>query len=156
MNFSLLLQQCPACLVHLIWMVCEMRSKWTYISCFQYITSRVCSRQHAAFLCSSCLAFSLSVLLTSTWCNHTVDSRVDTARKKSCFILLVRSDFQMISNMYIAFHAFIRYIFTSISADEMLQPRYVNWSGNFRGLPLRVKMAPFYLKPKNSVLFAFT
>ena len=28
MSWSLLLKQCPACLVHLTWMVCEMGGKW--------------------------------------------------------------------------------------------------------------------------------
>ena len=34
MSSSLLLLQCPACLVHLIWMVCEMVGKSLYCCCF--------------------------------------------------------------------------------------------------------------------------
>ena len=34
MNSSLLLQQCPACLVHLTWMVWEMGGRWPYNCCF--------------------------------------------------------------------------------------------------------------------------
>ena len=34
MSSSLLIQQCLACLVHLIWMVSEMRGKWPYSWCF--------------------------------------------------------------------------------------------------------------------------
>ena len=42
---------------------------------------------------------------------------------------------------------------TSLSLDEMLLPRYVNWSTNSKGMPLRVEMAPSCLKHTNSVLF---
>ena len=34
MSLSLLLQQCPACLVHLTWIVFVMGSKWPYRCCF--------------------------------------------------------------------------------------------------------------------------
>ena len=34
MSLSLLLQQCPACLVHLIWMFLEMTGWWPYTCCF--------------------------------------------------------------------------------------------------------------------------
>ena len=34
MNLSLLLQQCPACLVRLIWMVFKMGGRWSYSCCF--------------------------------------------------------------------------------------------------------------------------
>ena len=78
-----------------------------------------------------------------------------TAWKKSWFILLDWSDFYMIDNLPIAFHAFARHLLTSLSVDEMLVPRYENLTTNFRGLPLTVKMAPFYLKHIYSVLFAF-
>ena len=32
----------------------------------------ICSKEHVAFLCSSDLTFSQSVLLESRWCNDTV------------------------------------------------------------------------------------
>ena len=47
MSSSLLLQQCPACLVYLTLMVLQMRGEWPYSCCFQ------------------------SVLSTSMWCIHT-------------------------------------------------------------------------------------
>ena len=34
MSSSLLLQQCPACLVHFIWIVLERGGKWAYSCCF--------------------------------------------------------------------------------------------------------------------------
>ena len=56
MSSSLLLQQCPACPVHLILIVFVMGGRWPY-SCY----SRTCSILHAAFLCSCRQAFSSSV-----------------------------------------------------------------------------------------------
>ena len=67
-----------------------------------------------------------------------------TARKKSRFILSERSDFYMINTVSIVVHALTRCMLTLLSIDEMLLPRYVNWSTNFRGLPLTVEMVPFY------------
>ena len=85
-------------------------------------------------------------------------SSIDTtaAWKKSLFILLVRSDFNMINSLLIAAHAFTRCILTSLSIDEMLLPRYMNLSTDFRELPFRVEMAPSCLKHMYSVLFVFT
>ena len=44
----------------------------------------------------------------------------------------------MIDNLSIAVR-----MLTSLSIDEILLPRYVNWSTNFRVLPLRMEMALF-------------
>ena len=60
-----------------------------------------------------------------------------------CFIFLDRLDFHMIDNLSVAFQAFARHMLTSLSVDEMLPPTYVNSSTNFRGLSLRVEVAPF-------------
>ena len=68
---------------------------------------------------------------------------------------LERSDFYMINSLSIAIHDNTMYIFTSLSVDKMLLLRYVNWSTNFRGFPLRVEMVPSYLKHMNSVIFEF-
>ena len=61
----------------------------------------------------------------------------------------------MIDNQSIAVNAFARHMLTSLSVDEILLPRYVNLSINFRGLLLRVNMVPYHLKQMNSVLFVF-
>ena len=110
------------------------------------VDNRICSRQRAAFLCSSHQAFSLC--LDSKHVVHPYNS-IDkgTARKKSHFILLDRSDLQIINNLSIAAaHTFNWYILTLLSVDEMLLPTYVNLSINFRGLPFKVEVAPPYLK----------
>ena len=79
-----------------------------------------------------------------------------TAEKQYCFILSDRLDFNMIDNLSMAVHTFMRHMLTRLSVDEILLPRYVILSINFRGLPLQVEMAPSHLKYMNSVLFAFT
>ena len=73
------------------------------------------------------------------------------AGKNSHFILSARSDFHMINNLSIAIHAFPMYILTLLSVDEILLPRYVNWSINFKDLQSSVEMASFCLK--HSTLF---
>ena len=61
----------------------------------------------------------------------------------------------MTDNLSIAVHAFPMHMLTSLSVDEILLLRCVNRSTNFRGLPLKVEMAP-HLKHMNYVLFVFT
>ena len=110
------------------------------------VASRIYPTLHVAFLCSSYLIF-LNALSLSTAC---VDR--DTAWKKTCFILSHRSKFNIIDNLSIAVHTFIRHMLTSLSAVEILLLRYVNLSTNFRCLPLKVEIAPFGLKHINSYL----
>ena len=47
----------------------------------------------------------------------------------------------MIDNLLIAVHTFARPMLTLLLVDEILLPKYVNLSINFRGLPLQVEMA---------------
>ena len=61
----------------------------------------------------------------------------------------------MINNLLNAVHAFANRILKSLSVDETLLPKYMNWSINFTGLPLKVEMAPSTLKHMNSVLNEF-
>ena len=68
MSSSLLLQQGLACLEWFVrWEVSDRTTTVLYGT-----ASRICSKQHAASLCSSYLVFSPSILLKSKWCNHTV------------------------------------------------------------------------------------
>ena len=62
----------------------------------------------------------------------------------------------MISNLSIAFLAIAKHMLTSLSVDEILLMRYVNWSTNFRGLPLKVEMAPSSIEHIISVLYSFS
>ena len=66
MSSSLLLQQCPACLVLLTWIVFVIRGRWPYSwCCFVGVASRTRSILLAAFLCNCRQAFSPAVLLAS-------------------------------------------------------------------------------------------
>ena len=69
-SLSLLLQQCPACLVCLTLIVFVTSGRWPYSCCFVGCFSRTCSILLTAFSCSCCQASSLYVLLVSTWCIH--------------------------------------------------------------------------------------
>ena len=60
---SILLQQYPACLARLTWMVCKMGGMWSTNTVLLGVVFRVCSKQHATFLFSSHLAFSQSISL---------------------------------------------------------------------------------------------
>ena len=57
MSLSLLLRQFSACLVLLL-MVWEMGDRWSRGAVLKCVASKICSRQYAAFLCSSLQAFS--------------------------------------------------------------------------------------------------
>ena len=59
----------------------------------------------------------------------------------------------MVDNQSIVVHS--RRMLKSVSVDEILLLRHVNWPTNFRGLLLKVEMAPSRVKHMYSVLFAF-
>ena len=52
----------------------------------------------------------------------------------------------MIDNLLISVQIFFMRMLTSLSVDEILLPRYVNWSTNFRGLLFNDEMAPSCFK----------
>ena len=108
MSSFLLLQQCPACLIHLTWMVLEMGGKWSYSCCFlgrcfQDLFS-ITPSIHARFLSS----FS-SMRFVSVHVMHPSSSTDPTAAgKKSCFIISDRSNIHLIDCLSIAAHSFAR------------------------------------------------
>ena len=57
----------------------------------------------------------------------------------------------MLDNLSITVHTFARCMLPSLSVDEILLPRHVHLSTNFRGLPLKVAMASFCFKHRNAV-----
>ena len=65
MSSSLLLQQCPAYLVRLTWIVFMMGGRWPYSWCKWGVAARTCSILLATFLCNRRLASSPAVLLAS-------------------------------------------------------------------------------------------
>ena len=69
MSSSLLLQQCPSCLVCLIWIVCVMGSRLPYSCKFVGCCFRDLFKTTRSILQ---VFFSLIVLLESMWCIHTI------------------------------------------------------------------------------------
>ena len=65
MSSSLLLQQCPACLVHLTWIVFVMGAGGRTVGVLWGVAARTCLRLHVAFLCNCRLASSPAILLAS-------------------------------------------------------------------------------------------
>ena len=102
---------------------------------FESATSRICSKQHTVFMKiqSRCFPMCFVKIRVVQLCSNN-----DTATiwKKSRSILSERLDFHMIDNLSIAINAFTMRILTSLSGDEILLPRCVNWSTNFRWLHL--------------------
>ena len=124
MSSSLLLQQCPACLVRLTWIVFLMGDRWSYSCCFGgSVAARTYSILLAIFLCNCRLASSPAVFF-SVQVVHPYSS-IDTtaAWKKLRFLLSVRFDFHMIDSSSIAVHAFVSRVSMSFSVDKTLFPR---------------------------------
>ena len=107
MSFSLFVKQCPAYLVGLISMVCEMCGKWPYCSCF----AECCFQDYAqnSIVCRWQLAFTQCVSSKSWWgCHTTVLTRLQ------------------IRSLSIAADSFPISSLTYSLMDEISQLRYVN------------------------------
>ena len=120
MSSSLLLQQCPACLVRLTCIVFVMGGKCPYSWCLVG-----CCHQELFNTALNILVQFPSSFLSSRFVSvHVVHpySSIDTtaAWKKLRFILSVRSDFHMIESLSIAVHAFVSRVSMSFSVDETL------------------------------------
>ena len=123
MSSSLLLQQCPACLVRLIWIVFVMGGRWPHSWCLLG-----CCRQDLFYIARNIIVSLQSTFFSSRLVSVQVVhpySSIDTtaAWKKLRFILSVRSDFHMIDSLSIAVHAFVSRVSMSFSVDETLLPR---------------------------------
>ena len=118
---SLLLQQCPACLVRLTCIVFMMGASVCIVGVSWYVVAKTRSILLSTFLCSFRLVSSPSHLV-SVHVVHPYCIDTTTAWKKLRFILSLRSDFHMIESLLIAVHAFISHVLMSFSVDEMLLP----------------------------------
>ena len=153
MSSSMLLQQCPACLVRLTWIFFVMGGRWPYSWCFVG-----CCCQDLFNIARNILVWLPSSFFSSHFVSIQVVhpySSIDTtaAWKKLRFILLVRSDFHMINSLSIAVHAFVSHVSVSFSVDETLLPRKVNLSTSFREVLSSVEMSPAWLKHIYSILW---
>ena len=120
MSSFLLLQQCPACLVCLTWIVFEIGGRWPYSWCLMG-----CCRQDLFKIARSILVVLPSSFFSSrfVWVHvvHPYSSiDVTAAWKKLRFILSVMSDFHIIDSLLIAVHAFINLVSMSFSVDATL------------------------------------
>ena len=121
-----------------------MGDKWPYSSCFigccfQDVFKTACSI-FVLFLCSFLSKCFIKIQVMQLY-NSTDNSRDMTAAwKNSYFLLSKRLDFYMVDNLLIAVHAFSMHMLTSLSFDEILLPRYLKWSTNFRDLSFNVVM----------------
>ena len=123
MGSSILLQQCPACLIRLTLIVFVMGGKWLY-SCCLFVG---CCLQDLFNIARSMLvqlpSSFFSIHLVRVHVVHPYIS-IDTtaAWKKLRFILSVRSDFHMTDSLSIPVHAFASLVLMSFSVDETLIP----------------------------------
>ena len=123
MSLTLLLQKCPACLVRLICVVLEMGGKCPYIFCFVWRCFGDLFHIAHSILVQFPSSF-FSIRLVSVHMMHPY-IRSDTNGTWRKF------RFYMIDNLLIAVHAFTSRILMSLSVDEKLFPRCVNFSTNF-------------------------
>ena len=116
------------------------------------VASRICLIYLVAFLFHSYLVSSLCVLSTSMWYIHKVVLNKLLLERNHVLFYRIEDMFDCQS---IAVSVSARRMLTSLSVDEIMLPKYANFSINFRGLPLRLKMAP-RLKLTSNIFFAFT
>ena len=64
-----------------------------------------------------------------------------TVWKNTHFILSERSGFHRVDNLSIAVHILPMHMST-FSVDEILLPKYMNWSTNFSSFPFHEEMTP--------------
>ena len=129
-----------------------MGGKWPYRCCFVS-----CCFQNLFQTVRSILEYfssnSFSMHFVGVYVVRPYSSRdTATAWKKICFILSDRSDLHKINKQSIAVSTFAKRMLTSISVGKILLPGYVNLSTCFRGLPLKVDIAPSRFKSENFYL----
>ena len=111
-----------------------------------YIASRRCSKQHAAFLCSFHQSFPPCILLKFKWCNHTVVLTWLELGRIPILFLSKGLHSHIVINLSIAVHALPMCMLILLSVDEILLPRYKNWSTNFKHFIIPRLPLSFYKK----------
>ena len=129
-NLSLHLQQCPVCLVGLIWIILEVGSRELY-SCFFV---GFCFQDLFNIASSSLVHFPSNFFFWRFVSIHVVrpHSRMGTtsAWKKTPFYFSERSEFHMLDSLLTVYHGFTRRMATVCSVDLILLPRCVNLHTN--------------------------
>ena len=130
----------------------EMGSKNT--PAVLWIVSDIRGKDHVVFSFRSLLVFSRCLSCRFKCCNHRVVPAVPQLSRNTVTFYQV-TDFHIIDYVSIAVHAFTWSILTSISEDEILLPRRINCSTNFKVSPLKVEMSPCCLKLMNYLRLRF-
>ena len=138
----LLFQQCPTCLVRLIWIVLEMGGRWPYSCCFV-----ACCFQDlfniARRIIVQLLSSFFSIRLVSVHVVHPYSSMDTTAAlKKLRFIATDRSDFHWTDNLSIVYHTLASRVLMSFYVNETQLPMWVNLSTSFKEPPFSIEMCP--------------
>ena len=149
MSSSLLFQQYPTCLT---WMVHEIGGKRLYSCCFVGCCIKYLFEKAHIILVQFPSSF-FSKYFVNIYMVHLYTS-IDTSRTWNNFhffspcwnkISIWSITCQQLST------CLLRHMLASLLIDEILLPKYMNLSPNFRGLPLKVKMAHSCLKYINSI-----
>ena len=120
MSLSLLLQQCPTCLVTLIWMVFEMGGKWPCSYCFVGCCFQdLFNIAHSIFVKLPSNFFSIHLVSIQVMYLYS-NMDMSAAWKKFDFISSDRSDFHITDSLSIAVHAFASRILMSFLINETL------------------------------------
>ena len=114
--------------------------------------SKMCSKQHAESLCCSHLAFSQGVSLEAKWCNHTL---VQHSLEEFLFYFIMKIRYPYGRLPVNSCPCFTYACVDMLLVDEILLPKYKNWSANLTGL-LFNEITPCWLKHMNSCLSEFT
>ena len=90
-------------------------------------------------------------MLFIRWCIHTVVLTEPKVGRNS-ILFYQRTHFYIIDRLSIAVHTFFMCMLTFLFVDEILLPRSVKWSTNFRSLPFNIEMASSCLKSEVTFL----
>ena len=144
MNVSSFPHKCPACLVRLILMVCEIGGNWPWSSCFVRRCFEQLLKTAGSILRLFASNFPLLRFATAQVMRPYSSTDITTACQKSNYILLERSDFHMIDNQSISVNLYPMHTLTSCSVDEILLLRHMN---------LSTYLEVFHLNGDDSFLF---
>ena len=128
MSSSLLIQQCPACLLRLPWIVFVVGDKWPYCCYFvgcQPPWLHQLSSQHSCFTAVKLFLHTFS----ERKCSASIQQyRYDNYLVKTAFHFIGQVILPSDHSQSMAVHAFASRVLMLIFVDETLSPRWVNLS----------------------------
>ena len=113
-------------------MVCEMGGKWPYNCCFVRCCLRYLFKIARSILVNLPSSFSSKHFVKVQMVQPLSSTDTATTFNSSCFILFYQTpDFHLVVILSISVNALPMRMLMSLSVDEILLPRYINWSTNF-------------------------